>query len=92
MVGNNSHHKDSFVTLKNESFRRQKHDEDHDDNKINRRVSGFTPTIQKLKPAGKCEAGYPWYYINGSDSPSHVMTPADDIAVRAHKESCNKSS
>lgn len=91
MVGNNSHHKDSLLTLKNHDYRRNKHDEDYSDDKINRRVGGFTPKAQKLKPAGKCDAGVPWYFINGASEPEHVLTPADDATVRAHKLSCNSA-
>lgn len=81
--------KEQFVTLKNESYRRNKNEADHDDNKIHRRNGGFTPVAQKLKPAGKCSAGYAWYYINGSDVAQHILTPADDEQTRAHKLSCS---
>lgn len=89
MSGNNFYSEGHSMTLKGESYRRNKNDEDHSDDKINRRVGGFRPTFQKLKPAGKCDAGYPIYFINGSDVPEHVLTPADDATVREHKLSCN---
>lgn len=76
------------MTLKKQDFRRNKHEEDQDNSKLKRRHGGYTPTVRKLKPAGKCQEGIPLYYVNGGDVPEHALTPADTPSIRAHKLSC----
>jgi hypothetical protein len=89
MSGKDSYQESHSVTIKKQDYRWNKNETNHDDNKINRRYGGFTPKAQKLKLAGKCSAGYAWYYVNGGDEPQHVLTPADTEEIRQHKLSCS---